>query len=72
MLLGVEPVGAAVDEALLSVAEFERGVRRFPRLTAAVLGCIGPDSGGYLWVEIGANCRLLGGGNSKLGRFEAA
>jgi hypothetical protein len=69
---GVAPEALTVDEALLSDVEFDGGVRRFPTLTAAVVGSMVPVKEGYLCC-IGANCvRLLGGGSSKLGRFDAA
>lgn len=66
-------MGATLDDELLSAAEFEGGVSRFPTLTAAVVGREGPVRGGYLCCGIGLNCaRCVGGGSSKLGRFEAA
>jgi hypothetical protein len=55
-LFGVVPLGAAVEEALLSLAEFEGGVRRLPTLTAAVVGSMVPVKGGYLWCGMGVNC----------------
>ena len=64
------PVGSTEEAALLSDAEFDGGVRRLPRLTAAEPVWWMCESGGYLCAV--ANCKLLGGGSSKLGRFEAA
>ena len=46
-LFGVVPEGCALEDAPLSEAELEGGVKRLPTLTAAVFGCIEAENGGY-------------------------
>jgi hypothetical protein len=74
MLLGVVPVGMPDEGPLPSEAEFEGGVNNCPTLTSAgpAWEVLIPERGGNFWVETGVNWRLVGGGSSNTGRFEAA